>query len=227
MKRLRAFVLRIVPAETLFPLLLALLWNMLAYYGGAAISAALPRLRLSLPIDAQIPLLPWTVSVYIYSYIFWAVNYTLAARCGERCAYRVFCADFLSKCLSFVFFIALPCTIDRPEITGGGVWCFLLRLIYRADAPYNLFPSIHCIASYFSAMGILREKSVPLLYRVFSLLLMLAIFASTVTTKQHVFLDIIGGVVFAALLFRISGIDAVWQRYQRFTKWLLRLFRRH
>lgn len=225
MKRLRKTVLRIVPAEMLFPLLLAPFWNLLAYYGARVISAGFPRFRMVLPLDAEVPFLPWTVSIYVLSYLFWAVNFTLAARCGERCAFRVFCADFLSKCVSFACFLLLPCTLDRPELSGGGFWTFVLGIIYSADTPINLFPSIHCITSYFSAFGILREKTVPLWYRVFSLFMMLAVFVSTLTTRQHVLADVIGAVFFSVVLFRLSGIDAVRQTYRRFTKLLLRPFR--
>lgn len=222
-KYIKHYIGKLLPEYSRVPLLLVIVWNGGAYYGGRLIAQNWPHDQFDLPLDTAIPFLPWTVSIYILSYFFWIVNYILAARRDKASAYRFFCADFITRCVCLFFFLALPTTNIRPGVVGNGIWSALMRLIYNSDAADNLFPSIHCIASYLSAVGIKNDKRVPLWYRVFSYLLTVAICISTVTTKQHVVVDVAGGIALAAVAYWIAGFPSVSVIYIRFVKWLSRI----
>ena len=73
-----------------------------------------------------------------------------------------------------------------------------MAIVYRVDNPTNLFPSIHCLVSWFSYLGVRKQKGVPRWYRCFSLLFACSVFISTLTTKQHVLVDVVGGVAIAS-----------------------------
>ena len=208
-------LLDIIPRYARLPLLLALVWNCLGYYGGRLIAWDLPHFSFALPCDSRIPQLPWTIVIYFLSFLFWTVNYILASRRGEEFAYRFLCADFLTRLVCFSCFVFLPTSMIRPVIMGNSLWCRLLRFIYSVDAADNLFPSIHCVASVLSALGIHGDPQIPRWYRVLSWLFAVAVCISTLTTKQHVFADVIGGIVLALTSYGVAGIDAVSEAYRK------------
>jgi membrane-associated phospholipid phosphatase len=80
----------------------------------------------------------------------------------------------------------------------------LIRFVYWIDAPTNLFPSIHCLVSWMCFIGVRGKSYVPKWYQIFSCLFAVAVFASTLFTKQHFIVDVIAGVVIAELCYYIS-----------------------
>jgi membrane-associated phospholipid phosphatase len=175
----------------------ALVWNGVAYYGTRLLTRGWHHYNIELPLDRLIPFIPWTVSIYFACYLFWAVNYILCARQEKTQAYRFFCADFLAKCVCLLCFLLLPTTNTRPEVTPQGFWNGVMTFLYQSDPADNLFPSIHCLTSWFCWIGIRRRAEIPRWYRRFSLWMAAAVFLSTLTTKQHVLLDVAGGVLLA------------------------------
>ena len=79
------------------------------------------------------------------------------------------------------------------------------RLTYRLDSADNLFPSIHCFASWLSWIGVRGDKRVPLKYRCLSLVLALAVCASTLMVKQHVAVDAAAGILLAEVSYLAAG----------------------
>jgi membrane-associated phospholipid phosphatase len=179
------------------PLIVALLANGAAYYGSRLLMGDAVHLDMTTPLDERIPVLPWTVSIYFGCYAFWVVNYIIGSRQDKQSAYRFLSADFLAKIICLVIFLLLPTTNVRPEITGNSVWDVLMRFLYRTDAADNLFPSIHCLTSWFCFLAVRKNKAVPGWYRWVSLGITVMICLSTLTTKQHVIWDVVAGVALA------------------------------
>ena len=65
-------------------------------------------------------------------------------------------------------------------------------------SPTNLFPSIHCLVSWFCAIG-LRGTRVSTWYKVFSYAFAIAVCISTQLTKQHYIVDVFGGILLAEI----------------------------
>ncbi|MCF0247923.1 MAG: phosphatase PAP2 family protein [Synergistes sp.] len=224
-KRLKLFI----PQSYRLPLALVPLWFVLAYFAGRIISRGRFHACFEIGLDRSIPFLPWTVVIYLMEYPFWIVNYCLAARSEKSDAYRLFCADFLTECVCFAFFVLLPTMNVRPEISGNGVCKLLMATLYRVDSADNLFPSLHCAGSGLAVVGISGEKSIPVWYRAFSWLMLGAICISTLTTKQHVVIDVLGGLLIAFGAYWISGKPAVQNLYIQMIERIasVRLVRRH
>lgn len=179
------------------PLLLAVACNMLAYYGSRLLMADKIHYNLSNSLDEKIPLVPWTIILYWGCYIFWIVNYVLGSRQEEEKAFRFISADFLAKIVCLLCFLFLPTTNTRPMIEGNSIWEELMLVLYRVDAADNLFPSIHCLTSHFCFIAVRENKNIPKWYKIASLLLSVGICISTLTTKQHVLIDVIAGIALA------------------------------
>ncbi|MCB0406282.1 MAG: phosphatase PAP2 family protein, partial [Bdellovibrionales bacterium] len=152
-----------------------------------------PQFLPMLAIDRATPLVPWTFLIYTSDYllILTVILWTSREEFNHfaRMAFMVlfFCG---------VFFYLMPTTYPRPEypnvssaIVRAAMW-----LVSAADSPANCFPSQHVALTSICAWSMRRRGSV---LHAFYWLWALAIFASTLTTKQHYFCDILGGLVVA------------------------------
>ena len=181
----------------------ALLWNQLVYWGGAALAETRHHYQFSTALDRAIPLIPWTVCIYFGCYAFWALHYCLCAAVPLR-ARRFFTADFIAKGGCFVFFVGLPTTMARPAVQGLNVWESLVRALYILDAPVNLFPSIHCLNSWLCWASARDIPAFSRGYKAFALCAAVAVCVSTLTLRQHVLLDVAGGILLAEVCWRLA-----------------------
>ena len=132
-----------IPSYAVFPLLSCVTVNCIVYFGISKIANEWKHYDLTLPFDRAVPLVPGFVSIYLGCYLFWIINYILIARQGEEHCIRFAAADIMSRLVCCAYFLLLPTTNVRPVLSGDGIWVTLLQAVYKADAPVNLFPSIH------------------------------------------------------------------------------------
>ena len=91
------------------------------------------------------------------------------------------------------------------QTDSGMIW------LYSIDAADNLFPSIHCLVSWFCFLGIRGRQEIPKWYQYLSCVIAVCVFLSTLMTKQHVVWDVAGGVILAQICFtgKHSGIGYI------------------
>ena len=109
-----------------------------------------------------------------------------------------------SRIICGIIFILIPTTNVRPEIIGNSLSANLMRFLYWIDSPTNLFPSIHCLVSWFCFIGIRKSEKIPRWYKIFSCIFALFVCASTQFTKQHYIVDVISGIAIAELCFYVG-----------------------
>lgn len=188
---------QLIPETMWIPLILALVCNAIAYYGSRIFTSERVHYNLSNNLDAQIPFVPWTVLIYFGCYVFWVINYVIGCRQDQKEAFRFISADFLAKLVCLLCFLIFPTTNTRPAVEGASLWDELMRMLYRMDAADNLFPSIHCLTSYFCFIAVRNNEKIPRWYKIASFFITVSICISTLTTKQHVWIDVIAGVALA------------------------------
>ena len=198
-----------IPGNTILPLVFTLALQGLVYFGSKLLMAGAYHHNLETAWDLAIPFLPWTVSIYVGTFLYWAISFLLILRSGTENAFRFLCAHCMSLLIALVFFLLLPTTNTRPQIEGGGLWNFGMRLIYALDTPDNLFPSLHCELSWLCFQGLKKVENVPTGGKRLALIFSLLIFVSTLTTKQHILLDVFGGWLIAEISFRLCGSKKV------------------
>ena len=201
---------------------LALLWNQAVYYGGGFLGRWLPPLHMGTAADQMVPFLPWTVAVYFGCYLGWAAVYILCA--GQKdsaAAYRFFLADFLAKGVCLVCFLLLPATLARPVPQGSDLWSAMVRFLYRIDPPRNLFPSIHCLVSWLCFLGIRDRRGLPPWAAPVTAVGAMLVCLSTLTTRQHVAVDVLAGIALAELSYRTAGHPALLGPFTRLADRLL------
>ena len=183
-----------------------------------------PHVNMTLPWDAAVPFLPWTVIIYLGSFVYWYLCFVLIAMRERDLADRFFCAHVLTVILSFLCYVLLPTTLERPEITGGGLWNGLMRIVYWVDTPENLFPSLHCSTGWLCWIGLRGRKDLPLRTKLLALILSLLVCASTLTTRQHVMADVVSGVALSEIDYLLASIPRLRTAFSRTADSLLARF---
>ena len=157
--------------------------------------------------------------MYLICFAFWAVNYIMISRTKKEHWYKFATGDYLSRIICGVFFILLPTTNARPEVTGNGLSSILMRFIYTVDPATDLFPSIHCLVSWMCFIGIRKQKHIPAWYKAFSAVFAIMVFASTQFTKQHYIVDVFAGVAIAELSYFIGThtdlYKKIWKMFDK------------
>ena len=216
MKNLLKGLTRILPAYGVFPVIFSFVFNCLVYSGSRMIAGGWYHHNIETGVDRSIPFVPEFLVIYFGCYVFWAVNYILIARQDRRSVYQFFTGDFISRCVCLVSFLAFPTTNTRPLITGSGLWNQAALWLYSIDAADNLFPSIHCLVSWFCYLGIRGRKEIPRWYQSVSMVIAILVFASTLLTKQHVIVDVAGGILLAEFCFFLGRKTDLYRIYERF-----------
>ncbi len=147
------------------------------------------------PLDAWVPFHPvaWLfyLSLWVYTSLPVALQPSLRQLIYYGLAIALLCATGLT------FFYWWPTVIPVSHVLPDDhTW----NLLAGVDAPGNAFPSLHVATSVFSAIWIdarLREIGLGHRWRWANGLWCLAIVLSTVATRQHVVLDVVGGLVLA------------------------------
>ena len=168
MNQKKDYVLRWIPKYSIIPLITALVLNTLVYSGTMVLCKGLYHHDFTTAFDRMVPVIPEFTSIYLICYVFWVVNYIMTARISREHMYRFLTADYLSRIICGIFFVFLPTTLVRPEITGTGFWDQALRFVYSIDQSANLFPSIHCLVSWFCYWDQASEEDSSVVSEIFT-----------------------------------------------------------
>ncbi|MCM0648362.1 phosphatase PAP2 family protein [Clostridium swellfunianum] len=158
---------------------------------------------LVISLDNSIPFVKAFIIPYIiwYGFIFLTMLYLC---CKDRdIYYKTLTSYALGLIASYITFYFFQTTVPRPELLEGDILTRMVNSIYSADQPYNCFPSIHVLTSFLMVKGIMasnvRNKVNMSLIWITSFMIII----STVFIKQHVVFDVIGGIVYADVIFRV------------------------
>lgn len=215
----RQYLRRLIPTYAILPLCLTGLTNLIAYQGAKVFQLLFGfenAVDISSAFDLATPFMPAWILVYIGTYLFWIYQYTAVARENIQAACKLAVADGAAKLICLFFFIVFPTTNVRPEVEGNGVISFLMRTIYLLDTPSNLFPSIHCFVAYMGTRYLfgckkLRRKALTCILCCVGTLM---VFASTLLTKQHVLIDVFGGIAVSELGWLVARFTKLPQKLE-------------
>lgn len=161
-----------------------------------------PQFLPMLGLDRIAPFLPWTFLVYTSDYFLILTVILFTTRDEFNSFARM---AFLVLIFCGVFFYLLPTIYPRPPYpeVDNPLVALAMYIVASADTPINCFPSQHVALTSICAWSFRRRG--PVLYVTYWVWAV-AIFASTLTTKQHYFFDILGGLVVAACVVSIERV---------------------
>lgn len=148
-----------------------------------------PRTLTLMDWEREVPLVPWTTWVYASDYVYPLVIGMLLQ--SSLITTRVCAAFFIQTIIANTSFFVFPVRFPR-ELWPHDPSDFLLTWIRTADTAANCFPSSHVAIVVLTYLALLRERSRqhwPIL--LWGILICL----STLTTKQHYFVDVLAGSV--------------------------------
>jgi len=195
------FLSKLVPIERALPLIAHVVLNCIVYAGTSFLTRNWKHYDFTTDFDRMVPVIPWFIYIYFGCYAFWVLNYILVGRHTDKDTFYKFITLNLSTMLICgILFLVIPTTNVRPEIVGDSFSDRLLRFCYAVDRPSNLFPSLHCLTSWYCFLGIRHVKKIPFSYKIFSFLFAITIMVSTQVTKQHYIVDVIGAIAISEFL---------------------------
>lgn len=146
-------------------------------------------------IDRAVPLLPWTSYGYVSLYPLLLANLVyLIPR--QRALRPLLNAIILANSLAGMLFVTYRTEITRPPMQYTHGWR-ILAFVWGADPPYNALPSLHTAYGVLIAWAHIKWRS-PYLPVV--LPWSAIVIGTTLTTKQHQAVDLVGGVALAAMI---------------------------
>ncbi len=195
MEQIKKIKKKYLPNYALKAMILALAVNFMGYNGVKFLVPYLKLKDMSFGFEESIPFLPIFIYIYLGAFAQWIIGYLRVARQEKAFVYETISAEIYAKIICIICFIFLPCTLARPEITGTDFTSRLTSWMYRMDSPYNLFPSLHCLESWFCVRTAFMGKNYSKLYKTVSIIFTLLVFISTLVLKQHVLVDVFAGVL--------------------------------
>jgi membrane-associated phospholipid phosphatase len=155
-----------------------------------------PQMLPLTPLDRAIPLVPWTIFIYTSEYWLFISAYFIFR--DELTRNKYIWSYFGVLAFGAVFFVFLPTTYPRSEYPlVGDPSAFTYRVfqaLRNADDPSNCFPSMHVTCCYLTAFAFLERPESRRNFWIYFIWASL-IALSTLPTKQHYIVDVVGGVM--------------------------------
>lgn len=183
--------------------------NWIANLTGTVSWAFVPKIPM---IDDHIPVVSIFVVIYLFSYVFWIFGPIFASLTRKENFINYIIGLSAAYIIGFLIFVFAPTYMDRGAegllniASQQGFFNHLLGIVYSSDGSdlaFNLFPSYHCLISIYCYLGIRKQQEVSKGLRVYSLVMAILICLSTVFTKQHYFIDIIGGLSISFICYAV------------------------
>jgi len=149
--------------------------------------------------DRLIAFWPAVLPIYLSLWGYIALPVLLAKDKRELWSFSIGCAAMTA--LALVVFWFMPTAI--PNFTIDATPGTSLHFLKTVDSAGNAFPSLHVSFSVFSCIVLgrqLRDAGAPAWLRLFNVAWAVAIVYSTMAVRQHVLIDVLGGLVLGLVL---------------------------
>lgn len=154
-------------------------------------------------VDELIPFQPATLPIYLSLWFY--VSLPPAFLATRRELYNYALAMTLTSIIGFAIFYFWPTTLPLPTLD----WAQSpeIDFLKGIDAAGNACPSFHVATAFFSGWWLhylLGRLRAPLSIQIFNWLWCIAIIYSTLAIRQHVVVDVIGGLILGGLMAYLS-----------------------
>lgn len=156
-------------------------------------------------LDSMISFKPIFIFAYIYWFIFVAATFLFVFFYDKDEFYKCCAFMFGGMTICLIIFTFFPTTFDyRPAVISGNyLERFFLNIVYTADKPTNVFPSIHVLNSIGCAIVLIKSKYFKNNYFVYAFAIMSAVIItlSTMFVKQHSIMDALAAGIISVILY--------------------------
>lgn len=158
-----------------------------------------------MPLDDMIPFCRFFIIPYLlwFLYMAFAIIFFFFYSRKEFIRYASFLIIGMTICLTIYAFFPSELELRPVDLNTSDIFGYLVSLIYKADTPTNVCPSIHCLNSFATHIAIRKceffKKRPALIW--LSFILMVLICLSTLFLKQHSVYDVIGAALLSVILY--------------------------
>ncbi|OXS54953.1 hypothetical protein B1A99_24540 [Cohnella sp. CIP 111063] len=162
------------------------------------------------PFDQMVPFIKWFIIPYAF-WIFYIYICLLFFYKRDRHAYYLTLVTYVvSALISYGIYSVFQTTVPRPYIQDNDIVSELVRYMYQRDQPFNCFPSIHVFSSYLMMKSLYKSTFKTKINQMLIYGMSTLIIVSTMFVKQHVLLDVVGGILLAEVVYRfVSRLQIV------------------
>ncbi|MCO5142428.1 MAG: phosphatase PAP2 family protein [Oligoflexia bacterium] len=150
-------------------------------------------------IDNIMPFWPWTIWIYFTEYVIFICAY-FGLRSKELIT-KYFYSYMVILIFSVIVFVFYPVTFPRNDylVETSSISTFALNFLRNyMDSPANCLPSLHVSSCFISSFCFWQEsKKKATFYALWSVLVSI----STMTTKQHYFIDVWTAVILTVVVY--------------------------
>ncbi|AZR73684.1 hypothetical protein BBF96_09975 [Anoxybacter fermentans] len=158
-------------------------------------------------LDNFVPFTPYWIIPYIIWYAYIPLVGFIIFLNNRKFYLKLILSFNIGVLICFVIYSIFQTTVPRPDVIGTDIFSQLVRIIYKNDLPYNCFPSIHVLTTYLCMKVIKKVEEIKKNLKIFFIIIGWLINLSTLFVKQHVFLDLVSGILLATLVFNlVSGL---------------------
>ena len=165
-------------------------------------------------IDNHIPLIKYLIIFYVIWYFMIVIIPFMISR-RDRDMFHVYAwTYFIMFLAALITFLIYPSFVDRPDVQVTDFWSYCLNLIYINDSPpINALPSGHTMAALILIYITLLCDNMKIGTKTIIVIINILTIMSTVLIKQHAFIDLIYGALYATIIFVV-----VWLIYYKVYK---------
>lgn len=157
-----------------------------------------PRLLPLTEMDMLIPLVPWTIFIYLSEYFLFVSAYFLFK--SEYTRNRYIWGYFGVLFVGMIIFVFFPTAYPRSEYPlPADIHPFVFKVfagLREIDNPSNCLPSMHVACCYLTALAFWSEGEKRSMFWGYFIWASLVAF-STLPTKQHYIADVVAGMALA------------------------------
>ena len=150
------------------------------------------------PLDDYIPFMPHSVYIYVFGYLL-LLLYPIFFVDGKEVFSTLVRGILWITITTGLIYLVFPTSMSRPDLPVVDQTTYFLEILHKIDPPHNSFPSLHVSLATF--IGVYLHKNG--LLKNYPLVVALLVNLSTMLTKQHAIVDVIGGLLHSYITLRI------------------------
>ncbi len=158
-------------------------------------------------IDYKIPFIPLFGLIYVSWFLAIIIVPLVLSKYNKNELKKHYWNVTIAIAVCALFYLFYPTTANiRPDFQVKGLFTLTCYLVYFFDGPMaNLFPSMHCLMCFYYIYYVLFNKEINKRWRIGIFIWSVLIILSTLFVKQHVVIDVLGALVFSALIYAINS----------------------
>lgn len=163
-------------------------------------------------LDDMIPFCEWFIIPYLLWFVYIIVVMAFVFFTSRDGFYKASAYLFIGMSVCLLICTIWPNGQDLrvEEFTNDNILTLLMSIVYHADTNTNVFPSIHVYNSIGAVVILCKSEKLKNMtwLKVVAGIFSVSIVLSTMFLKQHSVIDVLGGIVLAAVMYiPVYGID--------------------